>query len=100
MLAKFRNLTRHLHQSTTDAAIFKGLQSTASPLTLIMDVVTRFDSTYLMGERCLRLEDTVRLYLSKHPLKGKSLTGIVVLPNLSLSLHPFMPLVQVHSSTM
>ena len=70
MLAKFRNLTRHLHQSTSDAEIFKGLQASTTPLTLIMDVVTRFDSTYLMAQRCLRLEDTVRLYLSKHPLNG------------------------------
>ena len=70
MLAKVRNLTRHLHQSTTDAETFKSLQATAAPLNLIMDVVTRFDSTFLMAERCLRLEDTVRLYLSKNPLKG------------------------------
>ena len=82
MLGKVRNLTRHLHQSTSDAAIFRSLQNTASPLTLTMDVVTRFDSTYLMAERCLRLEDTVRLYLSKNPLKGKKINS----PALSLRL--------------
>ena len=70
MLAKVRNLTRHLHQSTSDAEVFKSLQATSTPLVLIQDVVTRFDSTYLMAQRCLCLEDTVQLYLSKHPLKG------------------------------
>ena len=68
LLTKCRKLTGHFNHSSLACSEFKNLQTDQglSPLLLVQDVQTRWNSTYLMLERMLKLKRYVQQYLGDH----------------------------------
>ena len=56
LITRCRKLCGHLNHSPTQTYLFKSLQSIDVPLILVQDVVTRWNSTFLMFERMLVLK--------------------------------------------
>ena len=67
LLAKCRRLATHFNHSALACTELKSLQEQGTtPLLLVQDVPTRWNSAYLMVERVVRLKRPIQLYLSDH----------------------------------
>ena len=70
LLAKCRRLATHFNHSALACTELKSLQEVQdpgiTPLLLVQDVPTRWNSAYLMVERVVKLKRAIQLYLSDH----------------------------------
>jgi hypothetical protein len=70
LLAKCRQLATHFNHSALACTELKSLQEVQeqgkTPLLLVQDVPTRWNSSYLMVERVVKLKRPIQLYLSDH----------------------------------
>lgn len=77
-IAKCRRLYGHFsHSSSATATFFKIQDDLGMPmqLRLVQDVTTRWNSTYLMLERLLRLKRPVQIYLGEHERLNLTITA-------------------------
>lgn len=68
LLAKFRRIATHFNHSAVACNELKMLQEEESkvPLLPVQDVQTRWNSTYLMVKRMVKLKRPIQLYVSDH----------------------------------
>nr|CAI5864400.1 unnamed protein product [Callosobruchus analis] len=71
LIAKLRKIATHFNHSLVAQAEFTKIQNerlSQSPLSVIQDYPTRWNSTFYMMERFSKLKDSLVLYLSENPI--------------------------------
>jgi hypothetical protein len=74
-LTKARTLAIYINASSQRKDAFTNLQNRATPLALIQDVKTRWNSTYLMLQRAKRLRSTLDIYCLAHKVDKMKLNS-------------------------
>lgn len=104
MLAKTRKIATHFNHSSLACTELKELQKqdgngNNAVLLPVQDVSTRWNSTYLMCERALRIKRPLQLYMAEHDqLPNMSSNDWGLMEKITLVLKPFFDLTKQLSS--
>lgn len=74
-IARCKNFVTHMHKSTTASDEFQKIQTQLNQkvLRLVQDVCTRWNSTFYLIERCLKLKAAIMVYNARFPSTGRDI---------------------------